>query len=107
MLLRTISAINYSGRVGSGFSCVDLAADRAGLKFAELALDSTGAHTVQRHAAALSWTDFFPDTNGLKEGLGAAQFEYLYESVGGDAYVAKVKDIDVRIARLPLFKAAR
>jgi hypothetical protein len=97
-----------SGRGGSGFSFVDLAADRAGLKFAELALSTTGARTVQRHAAALGNAPFFfPSTTGLREGLSAAQFERRYGSVDSDAYVAMLKDIDARIARAPLFKAAR
>ena len=97
-----------SGRGGSGFSFVDLAADRAGLKFAELALTSGGAAAVQRNARALEDPGFFfPSIRGLEEGLTAAQFEQRYGSVESEAYVAVVNEIDRRIARLPLFKAAR
>ncbi|MFC1751448.1 hypothetical protein ACFL2V_22000, partial [Pseudomonadota bacterium] len=52
---------------GSGFSFVDLAADRAGIRFTELATSPEGALPIQKQASLFTNESlFFPDTSGLE-----------------------------------------
>ncbi|MEW5754815.1 MAG: hypothetical protein AB1810_00785 [Pseudomonadota bacterium] len=94
-----------SNRGGSGFSFIDLAADRAGNRFADLALDSQqGSRRVQElFAARAQEAVFFPDTSGLQENLDQASFERLYSGIESPAYQAVVGEIDRRIDQLVLY----
>jgi len=96
-----------SGRGGSGFSFVDLTADRAGIRFAEVALDGDkgGAYRLQSMAMALiDESSFFPEIDGLPEGIPQAQFDSQYGGVDGPLYHEYVKEIDQRLNRVPLYK---
>ena len=94
---------------GSGFSFADLAADRAGVHFAELATgDAPGAALVQRSArAGLGEADFMIDLKGLPEALSSTQFERDYGGTQGESYLALVEHIERRIAGLRLYRLAQ
>lgn len=93
-----------SQKGGSGFSFVDLAADRAGIRFAEWALDSSGALKIQRMAAELTLEEvFFPSISTLPEDIP----QHLFEERGGiesDYYNKYLAIIDNRIYKLTLYK---
>ncbi|MDF1552149.1 MAG: hypothetical protein P1P84_03755 [Deferrisomatales bacterium] len=92
-------------RGGSGFSFADLAADRAGVRFAEAALDSDGgARRLQDVLAQERGEEmFFPDVHGLPEGLSKTRFENLFGGIEDPRYAALVAAIDACIARLPAY----
>ncbi len=93
-----------SQKGGSGFSFIDLAADRAGIRFAELALDSSGALRVQRMAAELTQENvFFPSLSTLPEDIP----QHLFEQRGGiesDYYKKYLAIINNRINKLNLYE---
>lgn len=93
-----------AGRGGSGFSFVDLAADRAGVLFAEAAVNSRAAKRVQDFLGdAPSEDQFFPGIEGLPEGLSKEVFIRIFGDVKSDRYLALVQDIDDCIHRLPAY----
>ncbi len=88
---------------GSGFSFVDLAADRAGIRFAEVALDETGALRIQRMAS--EFTEeliFFPSIVALPEGVSQQVFEQR-GGIEGDYYKEYLATINTRINGLALY----
>jgi len=91
---------------GSGFSFVDLAADRAGIRFAEEATASEdSARRLQGLLAAdMSEGLFFPSLDALPEGLAEAEFRQAYTGLEAPAYRAAVAEIDRRLAELPLYQ---
>jgi len=93
-------------RGGSGFSFVDLAADRAGIRFAEMALDQQGdsLRFQQRIQLVPLESLYFPDLSGLYENIPQKEFEALYGDIYSKAYLAVVADIDKRVADLPLYQ---
>jgi hypothetical protein len=93
---------------GSGFSFADLAADRAGVRFAELATgDRAGAERVQQAAVAgLAEGAFMIDINGLPEAISKVRLERVYGGTQGEGYRALAERIEGRIARLPLYHRA-
>jgi len=93
-------------RGGSGFSFVDLAADRAGIRFAEMALDQQGDSLLLQQRLLLVPLEslYFPDLSGLYENIAQLEFEALYGDIYSKAYLAVVADIDKRIAALPLYQ---
>ncbi len=90
---------------GTGFSFVDLLADRAGTRLAEFATSTpTNARLVQARLSMLISADqLMPDPTGLPEGLTEQQFEQRFGSTDSPAYEAMVDRIDQRIESLPLF----
>lgn len=95
-----------SGYGGSGFSFVDLAADRAGIHLVSLA---TASEEDARQVQSLLSTNntelaFFPDTAGLIEGLSDAQFRQQYGDVKSAMYLEVVETIDRRIAGLLIYR---
>lgn len=90
-------------RGGSGFSFVDLAADKAGTRFGTLAVASPDA--LQRAAAAgLSVAEIMPDVSGLPESLSEAQLNERFGGVGAAPYAAMLASVDARVAALPLLR---
>ncbi|MDF2180387.1 hypothetical protein P2G88_19180 [Aliiglaciecola sp. CAU 1673] len=88
---------------GSGYSFVDLAADKAGIHLADAALDSERAVLVQtRMAASNGEADYMPAIDGLPEGLSKAQFVAQFEQVDSPQYQEMVAEIERRIQALPL-----
>ena len=88
---------------GSGFSFVDLAADRAGTRFGELV-----ARRPERIAAAVApgLTDaaLLPSVAGLPEDMQAGEFRQRFGGPDAPAYRQMSKEIDRRIAALTLFR---
>lgn len=93
-------------RGGSGFSFNDIAADRAGTAFGELATRSgEGARSLQRRiAVGLTERDMIPEVADLPEFMPAAEFKRRFGGVGAPAYDAMMREIDRRIAACALYR---
>jgi hypothetical protein len=92
---------------GSGFSFVDLLADRAGIRFARIAAASPqSARAVQQFFAQQDRTEqeLFPNKSRLPEGLPQAIFEQQYQSIDSAVYQQMVAEIDRRLNALPLYQ---
>lgn len=91
---------------GSGFSFVDLAADKAGTRFGEVATASPeSARKLQLAMSNIKdYTDFMPDPRDLPEKMNEADFKSRYGSINSIAYQELLKTIDARIAAIPLYK---
>lgn len=95
-------------RGGSGFSFNDMAANRAGTRFGELALKQ--AQELQRRVAGgrsgqgLRDEDLLPAVADLPEFLPEPEFRRRFGGVGAPAYEALLADIDRRIAAVPLLR---
>lgn len=89
----------------SGFSFTDLAADRAGIRFAEAATASEPSARALQSALAsgANEEDFFPRVGDLPEGLSDATFKKRYVDVDSEAYAAMIEQIDARIANIALY----
>lgn len=93
------------GNGGSGFSFVDLAADMAGIQFAQQAINPSSAkHLQQQLAGNLDEGVFFPDISGLPEGLSKAEFSRIYTQVDSPEYLRMRELISERINSLPAYK---
>ncbi len=92
---------------GSGFSFTDLAADRAGVRFAQAAIkNETSARYVQGLMSDHPWESYFmPRADDLPEFLSADQFHKRYGVVGSRAYQRVADEIEDRIGRLKLYRA--
>jgi hypothetical protein len=86
---------------GSGFSFGDLAADRAGTRFASAATHSEAAAKAMqlRLQRGFAPDDFFPPAADLPENLTVDQFRALYGGVGSQHYRQKVREIEARLDR--------
>lgn len=93
-------------RSGSGFSFDDLAADRAGTRFGELATASRGSATAlqDRIAPGLEDAALMPPIAGLPAFLGQAEFERRFGGVGSPAYRELTAEIERRIDALPVYR---
>lgn len=91
---------------GSGFSFIDLAADKAGSRFGELAVSSPEtARRIQKLTAEIKdYRDFMPDPRDLPEHMSETEFKQIFESTQSPAYLGLAAQIDKRIARMPLYK---
>ncbi|BCG64912.1 MAG: hypothetical protein methR_P2705 [Methyloprofundus sp.] len=91
-------------KTSSGFSFTDLAADRAGVRLAELATASkSSAYRIQRHMSGrLTEATFMPRTRDLPEGLSATAFQRKYQGGKGLAYQRVVDLIEQRIDDLAI-----
>ncbi len=93
---------------GSGYSFVDLMADMAGVKFANIATDpATAAQLQEFMAVAFDDDALLPSFEGLPEGLSKRQFEDEYQRVDSTAYRKRVNEIERRLAQLPLYQLER
>jgi hypothetical protein len=90
-------------RGGSGFSFNDIAADRAGTRFGELAVQSP-AKLQDALAGGAREADIMPDVRDLPEFLPEAEFKRRFGGVGAPAYRAMLSNIEARIAALPLHR---
>lgn len=90
-------------RGGSGFSFVDLAADRAGTRLGELA--KRDPRRLQAAlAASASESQLLPDIKDLPESLTQEQFEARYGGVGAPAYARMMAEIEARLDTVPLLR---
>jgi len=92
-------------RGGSGFSFVDLTANRAGI---QLALTATAfaeeAHLIQARMSRIKKdTDIMPSTAGLPEGLNESEFMRRFENTESKSFLRISKAIDERIIRCPVY----
>lgn len=90
---------------GSGFSFIDLAADKAGTRFGELATSSPeSARKIQKAMSGIkNYSDFMPDPRDLPEKMDAAEFKELYGQINSPAYMEVLMQIDARIAATPIY----
>jgi uncharacterized protein YfiM (DUF2279 family) len=93
-------------RRGSGFSFSDLAADRAGTMFGEMATRSSDSARRLRAlvGAGLTEDDMMLVLANLPDNLSEAEFMRRFGGVGAPAYNQLVGDIDRRVAALALFQ---
>lgn len=93
-------------RRGSGFSFNDIAADRAGTRFGELATSrATDIERLYRAATGgLREADLVPDVRDLPEFMTEAEFKRRFGGVGQPPYVKMLAEIERRIASLPLYR---
>lgn len=91
----------YDADVGSGFSFVDLLADRAGVELARAATgpDAEKIQAIMR-LGSMSESDFMPAINNLPESLMAMAFKARYHNLDDRRYKVVKGDIDQRIAQL-------
>ncbi len=90
-------------RGGSGFSFNDLAADRAGTRFGELAVRSP--ELLQARAVAIAQeAEFMPLAADLPENMSEADFKRRFGGVGSAGYNSLLGEIDRRVDRLGLFQ---
>jgi uncharacterized protein YfiM (DUF2279 family) len=90
-----------SGSGGSGFSFVDLAADRAGLRAAREAFQPRTAASTARILAAATEEDLLPpELMSLPEDLSDARFAERYGSQQDERFRAAVRSIDVALDRI-------
>lgn len=90
-------------RGGSGFSFNDLAADRAGARFGELAVHGA-TRLQQRVADGVSDADLLPEISDLPENLPEREFIARYGGVGGEGYNRLLSMIEARLDALPMFQ---
>lgn len=91
-------------RDGSGFSFVDLLADRAGVEFADIATRRDTALALQQFMrdGAMSESDYMPEIRHLPENLMSLAFKQRYRDLDDARYGDVKQDIDQRIRRLPV-----
>ncbi len=87
---------------GSGFSFVDMAANKAGIRFAVLATrDEESATAIQqRLASRVSIDEIFPQIDDLPEGITSEEFQSEYGGLGGKETQRLFRLTDERIAVL-------
>ena len=88
---------------GSGFSFNDIAADRAGTRFGDLALRDA-ARLQARIASGATEADVMPDASDLPEFMPEPVFVERFGGVGAERYNAMLATIEARIAALPLYR---
>jgi hypothetical protein len=86
-----------------GFSFGDMAADAAGVRFAEAFLSAPRAAWPEMLAGLTREADVLPSLEGLPEKLDGAAFRARYGSVDSPAYVEAVAEIERRVDALPLY----
>lgn len=90
-------------RKGSGFSFDDLAADKAGVAFGEMAWHRP-QQLAPRQALMIDDVFIMPAVEGLPTGLSAAQFEARFGRVDSPAYRAMLAEVERRVAAVPLLR---
>ena len=90
---------------GSGFSFIDLAADKAGTRFGEMATSSPeNARKIQKTMSGIKdYTDFMPDPRDLPEHMNETEFKQRYQFIDSPTYKTLSKQIDDRIAATPIY----
>lgn len=96
----------HDAQGGSGFSFVDLAADKAGTRFGEMAIASpSSARKFQQTIATIKdYTDFMPDPRTLPEHMDEATFKKRYGAINSPAYQQVSRQIDALIAATPIYQ---
>jgi uncharacterized protein YfiM (DUF2279 family) len=92
-----------SWRGGSGFSFDDLAADRAGIRFASKLLTVNADKLKDLLARLTDETDIFPQISGLDVGLSREEFTNRYRNIESPAYKRAIAVIDRRLDGLDFY----
>lgn len=89
---------------GSGFSFIDLAADRSGITFAQIATasDSSARATQMLLSHSTDEARFMTDISDLPENLDASNFRDQFKSVDSPEFTAVENLIETRLAALPI-----
>jgi hypothetical protein len=96
----TWKEIADSGRGGSGFSFVDLAADRSGVLQAKRAIAPESAESTRRKLSQITEEDLLPlQALALSEGMSEAEFQARYVDVETQSYRDSVARIDRLLAQ--------
>jgi hypothetical protein len=90
-------------RSGSGFSFDDIAADRAGTRFGELAVQAPERLQASL-AGGVNESDFMPRAADLPGGMTEPDFVRRFGGVGAPAYQQQMAEIDRRVAALPVLR---
>jgi hypothetical protein len=90
-------------RGASGFSFNDLAADRAGTRLGELAMQQP-LRLQTALAGVVQEADFMPHAADLPEAMAEPEFKRRFGGIGEPRYVAMVAEIDRRVSALPALK---
>ncbi|MDO9164295.1 MAG: hypothetical protein Q8N35_15875 [Methylococcaceae bacterium] len=92
-------------KVGSGFSFIDLTADKAGTRFGEMATASAAsARKIQQAVSQINdYKDFMPDPRDLPEHMNEEEFRQRFDSINSPKYQEISKLIDARIAALAIY----
>ena len=98
-------------RGGSGFSFNDMAANRAGTRFGELAARQPDrlhaalrALTAGRSGQRLQESDFMPRAEDLPEFMAEPEFMRRFGGIGAPAYQQQMAEIERRVAALPVLR---
>ncbi len=91
---------------GSGFSFKDLAADKAGTEFGQIAVasESSARRLHSRIEQGISDKTLIPNVSDLEENMTDSEFTRRYGGVGGKKYMLAVEVIKRRIAASALYK---
>jgi hypothetical protein len=91
---------------GSGFSFIDLAADKAGTRFGEIATSTPeNARRIQKAMSGIrSYSEFMPDPRDLPEKMDAEEFRARFGAINSPEYQKISKEIDARIAALSIYQ---
>jgi hypothetical protein len=91
---------------GSGFSFTDIAADRAGTRFGELATRSQNdaRRLQQRMAAGVVEGDIMPPARDLPENMRSDAFKQRFGYVGSPAYRQLMDEIERRVNSCSLYQ---
>ena len=86
---------------GSGFSFVDLTADRAGVVLANMGLTSRNRAKILQQSLSQTQdeSDFMPGITSLQEGIQEIDFKRAYGSTNSSEYNRVIRIIDQRIAQ--------
>jgi hypothetical protein len=90
-------------RGGSGFSFNDIAADRAGTRFGQIAVRDPLRLQVGL-SKGVTDEDFMPGVADLPEFLNEAEFKATYGEIGSPAYERMQAEIERRVAARPLLQ---
>jgi len=93
-------------RGGTGFSFADLAADRAGVRFAELATGSPQqARVLQRQMSeVMKEEEFMPRVDRLPEGIMELEFKRRYQDLDSAAYRLVKEEVERRVAACRIYQ---
>lgn len=90
-----------SNEGGSGFSFADMAADVAGVRFAQTMLAAPREAWRGMIDAVAGEADLMPSLDGLPPPMSEAEFRAAYGDVDSPAYLAMVAEIEARVDALP------
>lgn len=91
---------------GSGFSFVDMVANKSGIRFAVVGTKSQSSAKMlqQKIANAETPFTFMPEISELPEGLPSHIFESAFGGIGGERTRSLFKEIDQRVDKCPGLK---